>query len=102
VAPVWDWLAYSGLRLWAPVFLPVGAEQISPYNRVHDIPDSVPILFLTGAADRHARVEEVTAIYRRVVSHAKLVVLEDAAHEALDRRAPEQYRAALLAFLNQG
>jgi alpha-beta hydrolase superfamily lysophospholipase len=97
--PVLDWLAYSGLRLWAPVFLPVAPDQISPYNRVQDIPATVPILLVTGAADQHARLADVTEVYRRVVSHAKLVVFEGATHEALDRREPERYREVLLTFL---
>ena len=36
--PVLDWIAYGGLRLWAPVFLPVDPDQLSPYDHIQDIP----------------------------------------------------------------
>jgi uncharacterized protein len=97
--PVLDWIAYCGLRLWAPVFLPVDVDQISPYERVRDIPESVPIVFASGTADRHARSEDVVAIYDRVESHAKLVEFKDAAHVGLDRFDPQLYRTTLFDFL---
>ena len=32
--PVLDWVAYGGLRLWSPAFLPVDPDRISPYDRI--------------------------------------------------------------------
>ena len=61
----------------------------------------MPIVLVTGSADRHARLDEVTALFQRVRSHAKLVVFEGATHEALDRNNPELYRASLFQLLNQ-
>ena len=99
--PPLDWIAYGGLRLWAPVFLPVAPEQLSPYDRVQDIPGSVPVVFVTGSADRHAHLDEVTAMYRRIESHARLVVFEGAEHVGLDRADPDLYRTTLFNFLDR-
>ncbi len=97
--PVLDWIAYGGLRLWAPVFLPVAPARLSPYDHVQDIPESVPVVFVTGSADRHAHLDEVTAMCRRIESHAKLVIFDGAEHEDLDRADSKLYRTTLLDFL---
>jgi len=99
--PVLDWIAYGGLRLWAPVFVPVAADQLSPYDHIQDIPESVPVVIVTGSADRHAHLDEVTAMYRRIESHAKLVVFDGAEHVDLDRADPELYRTTLFHFLGR-
>ncbi|MGO8690074.1 MAG: alpha/beta hydrolase [Thermoguttaceae bacterium] len=98
--PVLDWIAYGGLRLWAPVFLPVAPEQLSPYDHIQDIPESVPVVFITGSADRHAHLDEVTAMYRRIESHAKLVIFDGAQHVDLNRADTKLYRTTLLKFLD--
>ncbi len=98
--PVLDWIAYGGLRLWAPVFLPVDPDHLSPYDHVQDIPEKVPVVFITGSADRHAHLDEVTAMCRRIQSHARLVVFDGAQHVDLDRANPELYRTTLLGFLD--
>jgi alpha-beta hydrolase superfamily lysophospholipase len=99
--PLLDWIAYGGLRLWAPVFLPVAADQLSPYDHIQDIPESVPVVFVTGSADRHAHLDEVAAMCRRIESHAKLVVFDGAQHVDLDRADPELYRMTLMKFLDR-
>jgi pimeloyl-ACP methyl ester carboxylesterase len=96
-----DWVAYLGLRLWAPVFLPVSPDEISPYEHVRDIPENVPIVFATGSADRHALLADVTTLHTRVQSHAKLVVFSGATHEALDKNNPQLYRSSLFWLLDQ-
>jgi alpha-beta hydrolase superfamily lysophospholipase len=97
--PVLNWVAYGGLRLWAPVFLPVELDRISLADRIVDIPAAVPIVIITGSADRHARVEDVKSLFQGVESHAKLVIFEGAAHESLDHADPELYRKTLFEFL---
>lgn len=97
--PVLDWVAYGGLRLWSPVFLPVDPDLISPYDRIASIPRNVPVVIVTGSADSHAPLDEVKALASRVPSGAKLVVFEGAKHEALDANSPELYRASLLELL---
>ena len=61
----------------------------------------MPVVFVTGSADRHAHLDEVTAMYRRIESHAKLVVFDGAVHEALDRYDPRLYRTTLFRFLER-
>jgi alpha-beta hydrolase superfamily lysophospholipase len=100
IPPGLDWVAYLGLRLWAPLFLPVSPNQISPYEHVRDIPENVPIVFVTGSADRHALLADVTGLYERVRSHATLVVFQGAIHEALDRNNPQLYRTSLFGLLD--
>ena len=97
--PVFDWVAYAGLRLWAPVFLPVAPEQISPYAHIAAIPQNVPVVFVTGSADRHTRLDDVKSLVARVSSHAKLVIFEGAAHISLDQNNPKLYWATLFQLL---
>ena len=99
--PGLDWIGYAGLRLWAPVFLPVDPDQISPQEHVEDIPQSVPVVFVAGSADRHAHLDEVTAMYRRIESHARLVVFEGAQHVDLNGADPELYRTTLMKFMDR-
>ncbi len=99
--PGLDLLAYAGMQFWAPVFMPTDPNEISPYQHVAEIPESVPIVFATGSADRHATLSDVTALFERVQSHAKLVVFEGAKHEALDRNNPQLYRANLFRLLGE-
>jgi uncharacterized protein len=98
--PVLDWVAYGGLLIWAPVFLPVDPNRISPYDGVRAIPEGVPVVIITGSADRHAHLDEVRALAERVKSGARLVVFEGAVHEPLDRRNPELYRSSLMELLS--
>jgi uncharacterized protein len=97
--PVLDWVAHGGLRIWSPAFLPVDPGRISPYDHIEEIPPSVPVVIITGSADRHAPLDDVKALAGRVQSGAKLIVFEGAAHEPLDRYAPKLYRASLLELL---
>ena len=53
------------------------------HDRLAEIPQDVPVVFLAGSADRHARLADVKVMYRRIESHAQLVVFEGAAHVAL-------------------
>jgi pimeloyl-ACP methyl ester carboxylesterase len=97
--PGLDWLAYGGMKLWGRVFLPVAPGRICPYDSLQDIPATVPVVFITGSADLHARLAEVTAMYERIQSHAKLVVFEGAGHKPLDRYDRQLFRATLMEFL---
>ncbi len=97
--PGLDWAAYLGLRLWAPVFLPVDPDRISPIDQLARIPQNVPVVFLAGSADRHAPLAEVKLMCRQIESHAQLVVFEGAAHVGLNDYDPRLYRATLFRFL---
>jgi pimeloyl-ACP methyl ester carboxylesterase len=86
------------LNLMGPVFLPE-MERMSPVDRVAEIPDTVPLLIMAGGRDDRARPAEVEAIYRRVASHARLVVFPEAVHGEFCRQGGPAYREAVLAFL---
>lgn len=94
-----DWLAYAGLRLWAPAVLPVAPQEIAPCQCASRIPANIPVVVLTGSADRHARLEDVEEVCDSMKCHAKLVVFAEAKHAALDRVDPVRYREELLQFL---
>jgi alpha-beta hydrolase superfamily lysophospholipase len=59
------------------------------------------VILLAGMADRHAHLDEVTAMYRSIESHAKLVVLEGAEHVDLERADHELYMTTLLNSLDR-
>jgi uncharacterized protein len=99
--PVLDWIAYGGLRIWSPVFLPVALDRLSLSDRITDVPAAVPIVIITGSADRHARLEDVRLLFDRVQTHAKLVIFDGAIHQSLDRYDPDRYRATLFDFLTK-
>jgi uncharacterized protein len=101
LVPGLDLIAYCGLRLWGPVFLPDDPGKLSVYDHIQDIPESTPILFISGSADRHARLDDVKTLLNRVESHAQIVIFEGAEHVELDQKDPELYRKTLLTFLNE-
>ncbi len=94
--PILDWVAYCGMRIWAPVFLPDDPNQISPYDHIAAIPPSVPVVIITGSADH---LDDVKAMARRVQSGTKVVVFEGAKHEPLDRKDLKLYRDSFMGLL---
>jgi uncharacterized protein len=95
--PVLREIAYYGLRIVGPCFLP-HLEEISPLKAIARIPRDVPVLILSGAADRLARPAEATALYNRVAAHGKLVFIPGAGHGNLFRSSPKLYSRAVLEF----
>ncbi len=95
-----DSVAYAGLRLFAPIFLP-DLEQMAPLNHVAAIPASVPVLVVAGGRDERARPEEVRAISERIPGHARLMVFPQADHGSFLEQCGEQYRAAVLEFVRK-
>ncbi len=93
-----DDIAYAGLYLVGPVFLPE-MERMSPVDRVAEIPTSVPLLIMAGGRDNRARPEEVNAIYQRVASHARFILFPDASHGEFCVQGGKTYREAILGFL---
>jgi pimeloyl-ACP methyl ester carboxylesterase len=95
--PVLREIAYAGLRIVGPLFLP-HLEQISPLKAITGIPHNVPVLILAGAADRLARPAEAEALYNQVAVHAKLALVPRAGHGNLFRSAPGFYSRVVLEF----
>lgn len=94
-----DYSAYWALRLWAPVFLPVDIDLLDTSRHIGEIPGDVPVLFLAGDDDRHARVEEVRALHARIQSHARLKTVAGCGHTQIFQQHPEVYREALLGLV---
>jgi uncharacterized protein len=95
--PVLSQIAYAGLRIVGPLFLP-HIEEISPLKAIGEVPDEVPVLILAGAADRLARPEEAQALHRRVATHGRLLLIPGAGHGDLLHSAPALYAQAVLEF----
>jgi alpha-beta hydrolase superfamily lysophospholipase len=98
--PGLDRLAFHGMWLFGDALLPVPAEQLRPLDHVDGIPRAVPVLFLAGAKDRHARLHEVTALAGRVSSHSRLEVFPEGNHGLLWDSEPERYQRLLLDFVH--
>jgi pimeloyl-ACP methyl ester carboxylesterase len=95
--PLLSHTAYMGLRLAGLFFLP-HLERISPVEAIQSIPDDVPVLILSGDADRMARPEEARAIYERVKGHGKLVMVPNAGHGHLWNDDPELFEREVREF----
>lgn len=78
-----DALAYAGLRLWAPYFLPVDPELVRPIDHVGKFPTKTPVLFVAGAFDQVAPVEDVRLLTERCSGQAELAVLDARDHHDL-------------------
>jgi uncharacterized protein len=100
--PGLDAVAYLGLRLWGPVFLPVDANKISPYERIVDIPECVRVVVMTGSADRQPSPDEVSDLAARIASHSRLIMFAGADHVGLEGYDPVLYRDMVLYFLSHG
>jgi len=79
VAP-FDTLAFAGLRLWAPCFLPTDFHSVRPIDQVARFPAGVPVLFVAGAYDEQAPVEDVRLLTERCSGDAELAVLDARDH----------------------
>jgi alpha-beta hydrolase superfamily lysophospholipase len=98
--PVLRHVAYAGLNLVAPVFLP-HLDEISPLKAIAGIPGDVPVLILAGAADSRARPDEARALHGRVASHGKLVFVPGAGHGDLLHSARDLYTRTVLEFCRE-
>ncbi|MCH8924495.1 MAG: alpha/beta fold hydrolase [Planctomycetes bacterium] len=98
--PVLDWTAYQGMRLWAPCFLPVDADEISPFRHAAAIPQDARVVVLAGADDQRVRLDETNLVFSQVVTHGQLVIFPDAKHEQLMSADPELYKRSLREFLS--
>jgi alpha-beta hydrolase superfamily lysophospholipase len=95
-----DNVAYAGLRLFAPIFLP-DLDRMAPVKLVAAIPATVPVLVMAGGRDQRARPAEVRAVHERIAGHARLVVFPEADHGHLSEQCGEAYRAAVLEFIRK-
>lgn len=73
-------IAYAGLRLAGLALLPQ-LDDISPLKAIDGVPPDVPVLILAGDADPFARPEEARALFDRVKTHGRLVMLPASTHD---------------------
>lgn len=92
-------LAYAGLVLCSGPFLSIDADRISPREHLADIPASVPVLFLAGTKDQHARLAEIKALHASMGSRSRLVTFEGASHSKLFDQGRELFVRSVLEFL---
>ena len=98
--PVLDWTAYQGIRLWAPCFLPVDADEISPFRHAAAIPQEARVVVLASEDDQRVRLDEVNLVFTQVVTHGRLVIFPGAKHRRLMSADPERYQHSLREFLS--
>ncbi|MGO9923159.1 MAG: hypothetical protein ACLQIB_51740 [Isosphaeraceae bacterium] len=80
--PVLSHVAFLGLRIVGPLFLP-HLDEISPLNAIGAVPADAPVLILAGDADPLARPADAHALYRRMRTHGMLVLMPNAGHHEL-------------------
>jgi pimeloyl-ACP methyl ester carboxylesterase len=95
--PILDRFAYFGLRLTAPLVLP-DFPSIAPIRAISGIPEHIPILILSGSADRLATPAEAQALFDRVKSHGRIELIEGGEHHGLLEVNPERFAALLVDF----
>jgi uncharacterized protein len=96
-----DTIGFIGLRMWAPLFLDIAPEKICPRDCAESIPQSVPVVILSGTADRDATIPEAEAILNKLQSHAVLIKFPGASHATLYRSDPDLYYRTLRDLIEQ-
>jgi len=81
--PLLEELAYRGLALWAPLFLPEPIDAIRPLDACADLAPEMQVLFIAGSADILAPSEDVRALSRASRARAEFVELAGRDHEDL-------------------
>jgi pimeloyl-ACP methyl ester carboxylesterase len=98
--PPLDRIAYLGLLVVSPLFLP-DLEKIAPVEAISGIPADVPVLILAGDEDPVARPDEAQTILGRVRSHGRLVLFKHAGHMNFPETYPDLYQRSVLGFLRE-
>jgi pimeloyl-ACP methyl ester carboxylesterase len=93
-----EWVAYQGLHLMGPVFLPE-MDEIAPIKAAEAFPQKVPATVAAGALDCLAMPCESCAIAERMGPAARLVIFEKGPHSLLHRAEPERYRLEIRELL---
>ncbi len=97
--PVLDHIAYAGLRLVAPAFVP-HLNETSPVLAAKRIPPAIPVLLLAGSADQRATVAETREIAASLGDRAHVVVIAGGDHLTLDEVDSRAYYLAIAEFLS--
>ncbi len=97
---VLDQVANAGVEVAGPCFLP-HVDDMSPLERIGDVPSEVPILLLAGSRDERAPPDQIEEIQQRVHEHSRFVVFEGAGHEMFCLSNPEEYRKEVTPFIER-
>jgi alpha-beta hydrolase superfamily lysophospholipase len=100
LVPPFNWPAYSGMVLTAPLVLG-DVDRISPHEACGGIPKGTPVLLLTGGNDHLATPDEAYQLAARIGSFARVLVVDGAGHLELNRADPTRYRETGLQFLDE-
>jgi pimeloyl-ACP methyl ester carboxylesterase len=95
-----EWVAYQGLNMMGPVFLPE-MDEIAPVKAADAFPRKVPSTVAAGALDFLAMPCESCAIAERMGPAARLVIFEKSPHSLLHRAEPARYRAEIRELLGR-
>ena len=98
--PVFDAAAFTGMRLWGQVLLPVSLSEIAPCQCVCDIPEQCPIVILSGDADHNLPLPDVQEVFGQVKNRAKLVVFRGAGHVGMPESDLRLYEREMDEFLS--
>jgi alpha-beta hydrolase superfamily lysophospholipase len=99
--PPFSQAAYGGLKLWAPAFLPVSAEEISPAEFLREIPETTPVTIFASEEDRYARIEEIRSMAETVRTHGRLVAVPRGDHAGFLKLHEAEYRKEILELLRR-
>jgi fermentation-respiration switch protein FrsA (DUF1100 family) len=91
-------VAYAGAAIVAPLVLPE-LDRISPLQAASSIPEPARVLIMAGGADRRARPAEARAIFERVRSQARLLIVPEGHHVKLLAADPTAYQEAALKLI---
>jgi alpha-beta hydrolase superfamily lysophospholipase len=101
LVPPFRELAYAGLRLWAPVFLRAGVEEIRPCDSLRDLPEWVPVTIFASEADRSARIGETRSIAAGIRAPVRLVAVPEGGHGRFLALHEREYREEMLDLLER-
>ena len=91
------WLAMPFLATLRP-HLGISPRQLRPIDHIGTL--AAPKLLIAGACDRHTKLGESLAMYRRAASPKSLWIVPSAAHVDLHRFAGDAYEAHVLDFFD--
>jgi pimeloyl-ACP methyl ester carboxylesterase len=94
-----DRIAYAGLCLFGPAMLTPRIDDLSPLDRIADVPPDVPVVFLSGGADRLAPTGEVEEFRARCSGPTRLVAFPGGTHQDLASTDVARYVEALRGVL---
>jgi alpha-beta hydrolase superfamily lysophospholipase len=97
--PIFDAVAFAGMRMWGLALLPVSLAEIAPVKCICDVPEGCPLVILSGDADLNLPLADVEQLFEQLKDRARLVVFPGAGHVGLPEKNPTLYEEEFDAFL---